>query len=312
MIQMATHSRPHFSAPRFSVIGLGVISILLATTACTQPPAKIVYKGQNIYGPDKVVKVASNVYRAAPKTSSATAPVTYQASHAAPTSSMVSTETQQTASIQSIGVSDLPPPSATSNSQPAPMTLAVNDVPKKEPIKEEPAKVAITSPKPVNLWTKEPREVASVGKVSPATPGILDQSVKHTQSVGYMWPVSSKKVLNSFGPKAGGRVSDGMDIASASGEPVWASADGEVVFIGDELKGYGNMVLIKHLDGKTTTYAHLSRAAVDKYDRVKQGDIIGYVGATGNVRDPQLYFAINEGKVPVDPQKYLTHSVAGL
>jgi murein DD-endopeptidase MepM/ murein hydrolase activator NlpD len=107
-------------------------------------------------------------------------------------------------------------------------------------------------------------------------------------------------------------VNDGVNIASVEGEPVWAAADGEVVYVGNELKGYGNMVLIKHSGSKTTSYAHLNRATVDKYDRVKQGDIIGYVGSTGNVKSSQLHFAIRDGTKPVDPKKYLSTKVAGL
>jgi len=126
----------------------------------------------------------------------------------------------------------------------------------------------------------------------------------------FMWPVTSKKVISNFGPKGDGKVNDGINIAAGDGEPVWASADGEVVYVGNELQGYGNMVLIKHNADKTTAYAHMSRAVVDKYERVKQGDIIGYVGSTGNVREPQLHFAIRDGKDPVDPQKYLSRNVA--
>ena len=125
-----------------------------------------------------------------------------------------------------------------------------------------------------------------------------------------MWPVSSKRVISEFGPKGKGKVNDGINIASADGEPVWASADGEVVYVGNELEGYGNMVLIKHTGDKATTYAHMSRTTVEKYDRVKQGDIIGYVGTSGNVKEPQLHFAIRDGKDAVDPLKYLDRKVA--
>ena len=93
---------------------------------------------------------------------------------------------------------------------------------------------------------------------------------------------------------------------------MWASADGEVVYVGDELKGYGNMVMLKHKGGKISTYAHLSRVHVEKYDRIKQGDILGYVGSTGNVKEPQLYFSLREGKTPMDPNTVLNQNVAGL
>ncbi len=146
-------------------------------------------------------------------------------------------------------------------------------------------------------------------KPAPVTASVVQKAAK-AEPIAFMWPVSGKKVISAFGPKGGGKTNDGINIASSEGEPVWASADGEVVYVGNELQGYGNMVLIKHPGNKTTAYAHLSRAIVDKYDRVKQGDIIGYVGATGNVKEPQLHFAIRDGKDPVDPAKYLSRSVA--
>lgn len=300
MLKMAPHSR---------LIQLGCITILLASTACTQAPVQVVLRGQNTYGQSGVVKApapeshAANLYR-----SPAVNPPSYvdvqTASNMEPSSSSPNAHrdtTYQLAGVQPIGVSDLPPPEAN--------TLKVTEKPKEE-------KVAADRAQPVNLWTREPHfsktETASAGEKPASTPGILSHNVKAAPGTSYMWPVSSKKVVGAFGPKKGGRVNDGLDIASAEGEPVWAAADGEVVFVGDELKGYGNMVLVKHPDGKTTTYAHLSRATIDKYDRVKQGDIIGYVGSTGNVRDPQLYFAINDGKKPIDPEKYLSKNVAGL
>ncbi len=149
----------------------------------------------------------------------------------------------------------------------------------------------------VNAWTGKPRgdePQAASGAAAPAPAG------GH-----YIWPVSSKKVVSNFGSKGDGKANDGIDIAADQGEPVWAVADGEVVYADNSLKGYGNMVLVKHKGGTTSTYAHLSRKAVEKYDRVKQGDILGYVGTTGNVKSPQLYFAVREGTTAVDPQKYI-------
>lgn len=126
----------------------------------------------------------------------------------------------------------------------------------------------------------------------------------------YIWPVEGGKVTAKFGPAGRGKANDGITIAADSGEPVYASADGEVVFVGDQLKGYGHMVLIKHKGGINTTYAHLEKASVLRYDRVKQGDIIGYVGSSGHVKQPQLYFAMRSGTKPVDPQRYLSSSYA--
>jgi murein DD-endopeptidase MepM/ murein hydrolase activator NlpD len=128
----------------------------------------------------------------------------------------------------------------------------------------------------------------------------------------FIWPVSSKKVVSSFGPKGSGKQNDGINIASTNGEPVWAAGDGEVVYVGNALEGYGNMVIIKHLDNKSTTYAHLSRAIIDKYEKVKQGDIIGYVGNNGRSQKAELHFAVRDGNTPLDPETFLRRSVASL
>ncbi len=144
------------------------------------------------------------------------------------------------------------------------------------------------------------KEVALTHKIAKAETG----------ASGMMWPVNSKKILSDFGPKGKGKINDGVNIASAEGEPVWAAGDGEIIYVGNELQGYGNMVIIKHPGTKTTTYAHLNRYTVDKYEHVKQGDIIGYVGTTGNVKSPQLHFAVRDGKDPVDPLTTIKRDVA--
>jgi murein DD-endopeptidase MepM/ murein hydrolase activator NlpD len=154
--------------------------------------------------------------------------------------------------------------------------------------------------------------IGSEGASAAKSTAPLTREAKAESAGGFMWPVNSKKVISAYGPKGKGKANDGVNIASANGEPVWASADGEVVYVGNELGGYGNMVLIKHSGNKSTTYAHLSRATVDKYDRVKQGDIVGYVGSTGNVKEPQLHFAVRDGNTPVDPVKFMKRTVASI
>jgi murein DD-endopeptidase MepM/ murein hydrolase activator NlpD len=114
------------------------------------------------------------------------------------------------------------------------------------------------------------------------------------------WPVQGP-VLSTFGPKGQGLNNDGVNIGAPKGAPVVAAANGIVVYAGNEMKGFGNLVLIRHTGGWVTAYAHLDRTLVNKDAVVAQGDMIGTVGKTGNVPSPQLHFETRlEGK-PVDP-----------
>ena len=89
------------------------------------------------------------------------------------------------------------------------------------------------------------------------------------------------------------------------GTPVKAAEDGTVAYSGNELKGYGNLVLIHHATGYVSAYAHASELLVKRGDTVKRGQIIGRSGQTGNVTSPQLHFEIRKGSTPVDPTQYL-------
>jgi murein DD-endopeptidase MepM/ murein hydrolase activator NlpD len=89
------------------------------------------------------------------------------------------------------------------------------------------------------------------------------------------------------------------------GTSVKAADDGVVAYAGNELKGYGNLVLVRHQNGYVTAYAHASELMVKRGDQVKRGQIIAHSGQTGNVSAPQLHFEIRKGKVPVDPTQFL-------
>jgi murein DD-endopeptidase MepM/ murein hydrolase activator NlpD len=114
------------------------------------------------------------------------------------------------------------------------------------------------------------------------------------------WPVSGQ-VISKFGPKEGGRTNDGINIAASAGAPVYAAADGMVIYAGNEVPGYGNMVVLSHADGRSTVYAHAQSLNVARGQFVKQGDSIARVGQTGGVSKPQLHFAVRSGKKPLDP-----------
>ena len=123
-------------------------------------------------------------------------------------------------------------------------------------------------------------------------------------------PPVEASVISGYGKKENGAVNDGINYLIPAGEPVYASGNGEVAYSGDELKSYGQMVIIKHNNSYNTSYAHLGRSTVGKGERIKQGQIIGYVGQTGNVNRPQLHFAIRKGSEPVDPNSVLSQRLA--
>jgi murein DD-endopeptidase MepM/ murein hydrolase activator NlpD len=127
----------------------------------------------------------------------------------------------------------------------------------------------------------------------------------------FQWPVEGK-VVSRFGPKKGGLHNDGINIAAAAGTSVVAAADGVVAYAGNELRGFGNLLLIRHAGGWVTAYAHAEELLVEQGDKVKRGQPVARVGSTGSVSSPQLHFEIRKGTDPVDPFEYLAVKRAGL
>ena len=124
-------------------------------------------------------------------------------------------------------------------------------------------------------------------------------------SVGiFNWPVNGI-ITAKFGKQKGGRRNDGINILSAKGNPVRAALNGIVIYRGNELPAWGNLILIKHKNNWTTAYAHLESFLVDKGEIVKTGDVIGSIGSTGNVLENQLHFQVRKNSKPLDPMKFL-------
>ena len=123
-------------------------------------------------------------------------------------------------------------------------------------------------------------------------------------SGAFAWPASGK-VISSFGTTTNGERNDGINIATPMGTPIHAAASGTVSYSGDELKDYGNLLLIKHPGGYVTAYAHADQLLVRSGDTVTKGQVIGYAGRTGDVSTPQLHFEIRHGTTPVNPGSYL-------
>lgn len=120
----------------------------------------------------------------------------------------------------------------------------------------------------------------------------------------FIWPLTGR-IISTFGSVGNGERNDGINIAAKTGEPIHAAADGTVTYAGNELKGYGNLILIRHDDGYVTAYAHAQSIGVNRGDRVEKGQVIGLAGATGDVDSPQLHFEIRRGVEPVDPKPLL-------
>jgi murein DD-endopeptidase MepM/ murein hydrolase activator NlpD len=120
----------------------------------------------------------------------------------------------------------------------------------------------------------------------------------------FIWPVHGK-VVSGYGIKEGGLYNDGINIAAPRGTPVAAAADGVVAYVGNDLKSYGNLVLIRHGGGTMTAYAHLASINVKKGTPIRKGQAIGSVGTTGAVSAAQLHFEIRNGSKTFDPKRYL-------
>ena len=166
-------------------------------------------------------------------------------------------------------------------------------------------------PKTAQPQTVKPKKVASLPAAQNAhvkEPAATQTVVKTAEPSGAMpsfrWPVRGR-VIAGFGSKPNGTQNDGINLAVPEGTPIKAADDGVVAYAGDELKGYGNLVLIRHTNGFVSAYAHASELMVKRGDTIKRGQVIAHAGQTGNVTSPQLHFEIRKGSTPVDPTQYL-------
>ncbi|WP_248310406.1 M23 family metallopeptidase [Bosea sp. 117] len=204
-----------------------------------------------------------------------------------------------------------PAPAQQALGKPAAPTTAVATapVPAKQPAtKPVDTKTAATT-KPVEA---KPLAAAPAPLAEPKTETIA--AVKPAESsvevrdadagVQFRWPVRGR-VISGFGPKPGGQQNEGINVSVPEGTSVKAAEDGVVAYAGNELKGYGNLVLIKHADGWVTAYAHNSAIDVKKGDKVKRGQTIAKAGQTGSVSSPQVHFEIRKGSQAVDPSQHL-------
>lgn len=154
----------------------------------------------------------------------------------------------------------------------------------------------------------KPQQVARVETPGSASDAVSPSAAQSSGSVAgsskLRWPVVGK-VVGRFGPRPDGTHNDGVNLAAPMGTDVHAAESGVVAYAGDELKGYGNLVLVRHDNGWVTAYAHADEILVKRGDRISRGQVIAKVGRTGQVDQPQLHFELRQGQKPVDPSPFM-------
>jgi murein DD-endopeptidase MepM/ murein hydrolase activator NlpD len=184
---------------------------------------------------------------------------------------------------------------------PAPMAQA-------QPPKTVPAQKVAALPAPkAAAAPAAPAAIPSAAMVTPAAhePEPPKSKTDVTAALPkFRWPVNGR-VIQAFGPRPSGAQNDGINVSVPEGTPIKAAEDGVVAYAGNELKTYGNLVLVRHSNGYVTAYAHASEILVKRDDVVKRGQIIAKAGQSGSVSAPQLHFEVRKGSTPVDPVPFL-------
>src|SRR4051812_7351750 len=173
---------------------------------------------------------------------------------------------------------------------------------------------AQTQPKPAPATKMASAPAATnapvVNVVPPAAHNPEPPKTTATTPPSFRWPVNGR-VITAFGPRPSGEQNDGINVSVPEGTPIKAAEDGVIAYAGNELKTYGNLVLVRHANGYVTAYAHASEIMVKRDDTVKRGQIIAKSGQTGTVNAPQVHFEIRKGSTPVDPAPFLNKGSNG-
>ena len=148
--------------------------------------------------------------------------------------------------------------------------------------------------------------VVDLGNAEPRTVRLATGKPPPLQGDDFLWPVNGK-VIGKYGPIDQWRRRDGIDIAAPRGAPVLAAQDGIVAYAGSGIRGYGQMILLRHDQGYITTYAHNASLLVEVGDVVRRGGVIARVGDSGDATQTMLHFELRKGRQPIDPETRLVH-----
>lgn len=186
---------------------------------------------------------------------------------------------------------------------------------------QTPEAVATAQPQKLTQTTTQPtvinsgKQVAALSdKATDAAPAVSKSeqlaaaeatvAAPTANSIKLRWPASGK-VIAGFGGRPDGTHNDGINLSVPLGTDVHAAESGVVAYAGSELKGYGNLILVRHDNGWVTAYAHNDELLVKRGDKVRRGQVISKAGKTGTVDQPQVHFELRQGSKPVDPTPYL-------
>jgi murein DD-endopeptidase MepM/ murein hydrolase activator NlpD len=207
-----------------------------------------------------------------------------------------------------VAVAALPPTSSEAGAPPAAVPAPPAAIPSQEP------SVAAAPLPPVIAPPTAPRaEPAPPAKPAPAPSSPHEPSSRAGENApppaahaggAFLWPVRGR-ILAVYGSRTDGTHNDGINIGAPKGTAVQAADAGIVAYTGNELRGYGNLILVKHANGWISAYAHCDQLLVKRGEKVARGQVIARVGSSGNVSEPQLHFELRRGHTAVDPREFL-------
>jgi murein DD-endopeptidase MepM/ murein hydrolase activator NlpD len=230
---------------------------------------------------------------------------------------------QPRAPVAPASVAALPPTGSQDAAASVPRTEPpVPSPPARPPVISAPLSSPLTSttfaPAPSAVVGAPNTDTTAASLASPAAPAPAPQAVApeppassnaapapSRSGSAFLWPVRGR-VLAAYGSKTDGTHNDGINIGAPKGAAVQAADAGIVAYTGNELRGYGNLILVKHPNGWISAYAHCDLVLVKRGEKVVRGQVIARVGSTGNVGEPQLHFELRRGNHPVDPGEFLT------
>lgn len=190
-----------------------------------------------------------------------------------------------------VDVSPLPPPNVATAPSQVPASASAS-APTAAPTQPAPPLQAAAAPPPSPVAANPPASAPDGDASARASAGRM------------LWPVRGV-IVSEYGPKPGGLQNDGINIAAPRGTAFRAAESGVVIYAGNELRGFGNLLLVRHESGYVTAYAHADELTVQRGDQVRRGQTIGRVGSSGNVASPQLHFEVRRGTRAVNPIEFL-------